>query len=103
MDAQNSPTSRLEVFAEILANDKHLDCHSQRRRLVKALEQLGTVTTFEAMRKLDIYDPTARKAELLKLGYDIICVKRKVQTESGEWHKVGHYTLVGFSTKGIQQ
>lgn len=90
----NNQAHRHQVFADILANDKYLDCHSQRRRLVKALTLLGTVTTFEAMRKLDIYDPTARKAELLKLGYDIICIKRKVQTESGEWHRVGHYTLI---------
>jgi hypothetical protein len=91
MDSLN----RNQVFADILANDKYLDCHSQRRRMLKAFELLGTVTTFEFMRKLDIYDPTARKAELLKLGYDIICVKRKIQTESGEWHRVGHYTLKG--------
>ena len=97
MDTQD----RLKIFADILANDKHLDCHSQRRRMLKAFELLGTVTTFEFMRKLDIYDPTARKAELLKLGYDIICIKRKVQTESGEWHRVGHYTLKGLLVSGV--
>lgn len=90
---------RDKVFAEILANDNHIDSHSQRRRLVKALELLGTVTTFELSRKLDIYDPRARKCELKKLGYDIVCVKRRAVTESGEYHMIGHYTLTGFKAK----
>ena len=99
MDTSN----RNQVFADILANDNHIDSHSQRRRLIKALEILGTVNTYEAMRQLDIYDPTARKAELLKLGYDIVCIKRKVQTESSEWHRVGHYTLKGLPVQEARQ
>ena len=96
-----SNQDHLKIFANILANDNHIDSHSQRRRLMKALELLGTVTTFELSRKLDIYDPRARKCELVKMGYDIICIKRKVQTESGEWHRVGHYTLKGLPVRGV--
>lgn len=92
---------RDKVFAEILVNDNHIDSHSQRRRLVKALDLLGTVTTFELSRKLDIYDPRARKCELVKMGYNIMCVKRRAVTESGEYHMIGHYTLVGFNAQEV--
>ena len=98
MDNHNQE-HRDRVLAEILANDKHLDCHSQRRRMIKAFEQLGTVNTFEFSRKLDVYDPRARKCELVKKGYEIVCVKLPTLTESGEYHMIGHYTLVGFKAK----
>lgn len=34
MDTSN----RNQIFADILANDKYLDCHSQRRRMLKAFD-----------------------------------------------------------------
>jgi hypothetical protein len=65
----------------------------QKARLLEALQTLGHCTTFEASRYLDIYDPRARKLNLLKAGFEIITTWRTVETESGELHRVGVYSL----------
>lgn len=65
----------------------------QRERLLIALQTLGHVTTFEASRFLDIYDPRARKLELLRAGHPIVTTWRSVPTESGERHRIGVYML----------
>lgn len=66
---------------------------SQRNRLLEAIQLLGHVTTFEASRGLDIYDPRARKMELAKAGYEITTTWRITVTESGDRHRIGVYTL----------
>lgn len=66
---------------------------TQRARLLTALETLDHCTTFEASRYLDLYDPRARKLELVKLGYEIVTIWRTVQTESGKRHRIGVYML----------
>jgi len=65
----------------------------QRARLLEALQTLGHVTTFEASRYLDLYDPRARKMELVRSGHDTLTTWRSVQTESGERHRIGVYAL----------
>lgn len=75
------------------------DCHrgdasaTQRARLLEALQTLAHCTTFEASRYLDLYDPRARKLELVKRGHEIVTTWRHVQTESGERHRIGVYAL----------
>ena len=64
-----------------------------RARLREALETLGSVTTFEAMRFLDIFDPRPRKLELVRDGMDIFTLRRNDATESGERHSIGVYVL----------
>lgn len=70
-----------------------LAASAQRTRLLLALRELGKVTTFEASRYLDIYDPRARKMELVKDGHEIVTFRRTVCTESGVTHRIGVYML----------
>lgn len=66
---------------------------AQRERLLAALSRFA-VSTFEAMRYLDIYDPRARAYELRhKLGCKITTVWQTIVTEAGVKHRVGVYVL----------
>ncbi len=68
---------------------------SQRERLFAALSRFA-VSTFEAMRYLDIYDPRPRVHELRhRLNYRITTVWETIVTESGQKHRVGLYILEG--------
>jgi hypothetical protein len=66
--------------------------HAQERRLLAALQQ-GPVTTFEAMRLLDVYHAPARVLDLRKRGVNIITTRLRVTTEAGATHVVGQYSL----------
>lgn len=66
---------------------------AQQRRVLTAIQQLGSVTTFEAMRFLDVYDPRPRKLELVRKGYPIQLAWDQMQTESGDLHRVGRYFM----------
>lgn len=65
---------------------------AQCARLLQRLRE-RPVTTFEAMRELDIYHCPARILQLRKQGHLITTVWKQVQTEAGTWHKVGMYVL----------
>ena len=59
-----------------------------------AMQELGHVTTHEAMRLLDVYDPRPRIHELRhKHGASISTATRIEQTESGVPHRIGVYFL----------
>lgn len=66
---------------------------AQCQRLLVALQALGSVSTFEASRHLDIYHPPARAKELRRDGHSIITLRRQVETEAGVRHNVGVYVL----------
>jgi hypothetical protein len=69
--------------------------YSQRTRFLEALTRFP-VTTYEAMRYLDIYDPRPRIHELRhQFGYAIKTLWQTVVTESGEKHRIGLYVLEG--------
>lgn len=79
---------------EILSRFPGVTSHAQRTRIITAIQELGSVTTFEANRILDCVDPRARKAELKhKFAYPIKTHFRHVATESGELHRTGVYYL----------
>jgi Helix-turn-helix domain len=65
---------------------------TQCARLLEALARYP-ITTFEAMRYLDVYHCPARVLDLRKLGHDITTHWQTVETESGESHRVGLYVL----------
>jgi hypothetical protein len=67
---------------------------SQAARLLEALTCFP-VTTFEAMRYLDVYHCPARVLQLRKKGYRIATHWQTVITEAGEKHRVGLYALEG--------
>jgi hypothetical protein len=76
------------------------DARSGRARLLEALQTLGHVTTFEAMRFLDVFDPRPRKLELVRLGFPIELHWRQVATESGKSHRIGLYAMNRTAEKG---
>lgn len=85
---------RKNKLLAILKRFPGTDSHSQRTRILIAIQELGSVTTFEANRILDCVDPRARKAELKhKFAYPIKTHFRQVATESGELHRTGVYYL----------
>lgn len=65
---------------------------NQAQRLLAAL-MLFPITTFEAMRLLDVYHCPARVLQLRKLGHDILTLWQTVETEAGTKHRVGLYVL----------
>jgi hypothetical protein len=65
---------------------------SQAARLLEALSRYS-VTTFEAMRYLDVYHCPARVLQLRKQGYKIVTHWQTVITEAGVKHRVGLYAL----------
>lgn len=65
----------------------------QRDRMLTALHVLGSLTTFEASRHLDVYDPRARTMELRQAGHGILTVWERERTECGAWHRIGRYVL----------
>lgn len=75
---------------------------TQQLRLLAALQRLGSVTTFEGSRHLDLYDVRARKMELVRAGYPVLMAWEVIQTESGELHRVGRYFLARDAAQGVQ-
>lgn len=71
---------------------------AQRQRLLMALQTMGAVTTFEASRFLDLFDPRARKMELVNAGHNIMMTWVRSETESGEAHRIGLYSLIRVRT-----
>ena len=65
---------------------------AQADRLLEALSRFA-ITTFEAMRYLDVYHCPARILQLRKRGHNITTHWQTVITEVGEKHRVGMYVL----------
>ena len=66
---------------------------AQRERLLAALKRFA-ISTYEAMRYLDIYDPRPRVHELRhRFGVKIQTHWTITVTECGEKHRVGTYAL----------
>jgi hypothetical protein len=80
----------LAIRRSIPGNTTVMQCD----RIRAALAQFG-LTTFEAMRYLDIYDPRARVMQLRNSGLAIDTHWRTIVTESGSKHRVGMYALKG--------
>ena len=65
---------------------------SQAARLLEALHQYA-ISTYEASRHLDLYDPRARLRDLRNAGHLIDTHWQTVQIEAGVTHRVGNYVL----------
>lgn len=90
---QTIPPERITALHAIRDRHRGDTTAPQCARLLEALQTLGHCTTFEASRHLDVYHPPARKLNLLQQGHAILTTWRTVQTESGEKHRVGVYSL----------
>ncbi|CAR53273.1 helix-turn-helix domain-containing protein [Burkholderia cenocepacia] len=86
--------ARQHALSLILARLPGNDAGTQRARMLAAMRELGSITTFEAMRFLDVFDPRPRIHELRhRHGHHITTAMRAEQTESGVLHRVGVYFL----------
>ncbi|OAD40303.1 hypothetical protein LPB72_18640 [Hydrogenophaga crassostreae] len=75
-------------------NFKGTASRSQAARLLEALSRFP-ISTFEAMRYLDVYHCPARILQLRKRGHRITTHWQTTVTESGALHRVGLYVLEG--------
>ena len=78
---------------QILQRHRGTESQAQRTRILTAIQELGSVTTFEASRLLDCYDPRARVKELRRDGHQIAAHMRAVQPECGVFHRIGVYLM----------
>lgn len=73
----------------------------QCQRLLSYLQKHGSVTTMYAQEQLNIYDPPARKHDLVhKYGVQIDMVKVTAVNSKGYAHEVGLYSLVEEAIQG---
>ncbi len=94
MSLPRTPPARVAALHAI--RDRHQG-HAgavQCTRLLEAMQALGSVTTVEASRYLDVYDPPARKLNLVKAGHAVLMTWDRDETESGAVHRIGRYSLV---------
>lgn len=89
----NAPPERITALHAIRDRHPGGTASTQRACLLDALQSMGYVTTFEAMRYLDIFDPRPRKLELVREGWQIATAWATVETESGRHHRIGVYSL----------
>lgn len=66
---------------------------NQRERLLLALRSLGSITTLEARKGMDILSPASRIIELRRFGVSIKTQWVKQATDCGRSHRVGLYVL----------
>ena len=81
-----------KALAEILAAHPSNSCAVQCVCVRAALSRFS-LTTFEARRHLDVYDPRARVLQLRHAGESITTTWSRITTESGHLHRVGVYVL----------
>lgn len=93
MEADRTPNQRAAVLRSILAAHSGNAGGRQCVRFLDALERLGSVTTVELFRHLDIFDPPARKRDLVHRGHNITMTWDRGETEAGQMHRVGRYSL----------
>ena len=93
MDKNKATPPEKQAALEAIRDEfKGTASHSQAARLLEALSRYS-ITTYEAMRHLDVYHCPARILQLRKRGHKIITLWQTVVTEAGVHHRVGLYVL----------
>lgn len=87
-----TPADKMAALRQLVIDMPGSEGATQERRLLAAL-QLGPVTTFEASRYLDCYDPRPRVFYLRQKGHKILTLWVQATTEAGRTHRVGQYVL----------
>ena len=93
ISAERLQVIRINTLTAILQANPGNSAAVQRTRLLAALQQLGSVTTDEARRYLDLMAPPARMMELRKAGHHVTTVMESLDTECGAHHIAGRYVL----------
>lgn len=91
-DKEKAAPGKDAALEQIRAQFNGTNGKTQCDRLLAAL-RLFPLTTFEAMRKLDVYHVPARVLQLRKAGHRIVTLWQTVVTEAGAKHRVGLYVL----------
>ena len=91
-DKREAAPAKVAALKQIQEQFNGIAARRQCERLLAALAQFP-ITTFEAMRYLDVYHCPARVLQLRQAGHDIITHWQTVITEAGERHRVGQYLL----------
>ena len=89
-----TPPEKLAALEIIRLAHPGVTCIAQCARIQAALAQFA-ITSYEAMRHLDVYDPRARVMQLRNAGERIDRHWRVIVTESGDKHRVGMYVVTG--------
>jgi hypothetical protein len=84
---------RREALKAIAKGASDLSADTQRRKVLTALQTVGSLSTFEASRYLDVYDVRPRVWELRQQGHAILTTWTSVPTESGRVHRIGVYIM----------
>lgn len=93
MEKEQATSSEKKAALEAIRGEFNgTDTNTQCARLLEALARFP-VTTFEAMRFLDVYHCPARVMQLRKAGHRINTHRQTVLTEAGVKHSVGLYVL----------
>jgi hypothetical protein len=87
-DDPTKQAALIEIRDQITGTSSACQC----ARLLAALHRFA-VTSFEAMRFLDVYHVPARILQLRQAGHAIDTHWRTVETESNDKHRVGLYAL----------
>lgn len=90
--ARPTPAQKREALEAIRLATPGTDSKAQCARIRAALAQFS-ITTYEAMRYLDCYDPRARVMQLRNDGARIATHWETIVTESGDRHRVGLYVM----------
>jgi Helix-turn-helix domain len=93
-EKKTTPPEKRMALEAIRTEFKGGDAKTQCARLLAALARFS-VSTFEAMRYLDVYHCPARILQLRQAGHRITTHWQTVVTESGEKHRVGMYMREG--------
>lgn len=89
---ERTSAAKIAALEAIRDGAPGLASETQEKRLLEALAS-WPVTTFEAMRYLDVYHVPARVMGLRARGHSIATIWVKTPTEAGELHRVGQYVL----------
>lgn len=87
--------ARVEALEAIRKDNQGNDANTQAKRLLIALKVLGSITTLEARKGLDILAPAARIFDLrYREGHGIALTWEQTFTDAGVKHRIGRYTLM---------
>lgn len=86
-------TTRDAILRQITDNISGNSAVTQQQRIMAALRSLGSVSTVECTRYLDIVHPPRRVMELREAGNFIVTHWKREPTECGRLHRVGCYVL----------
>lgn len=102
MDKKNTPSLRIEALQNIFRQHKGNNAETQANRALMGLQALGSLTTFELRKHLDIMHPAGRIKELRNRGYQIQTFWTNTTTDSSELHSMARYVYFGTTAEAAR-